>query len=201
MKVSMILVITFILISETAGAEFTFHNELIQDLYDDRTLVSSRFSILRAFETEIYGKGMTLSPYIEGTYDFNLDEFSKVEAGLTLEMSLLRYLFFSLSGQCVSVSGRTCLVEQYVSTNSDSQDIELIGELGFRIPLPFRMLVFSGAETYIFEVEGMRGTRNELTAAIEAGFLPIGVGLRWRHLDTIHGPDTDELALTFSLVF
>ncbi len=201
MRISIILLVIFVLISETAGVEFALRNELIQDLYDDRTLVSSRFSILRAFETEIYGKELALSPYVEGTYDFDLDEFSKVETGLTLEMSLLRYLFCSLSSQYVSVSGNTSLVEQYVSTNSDSQDIELIGRLGFRIPLPLRILVFSGAETYVFEVEGMRGTRNELTAAIEAGFLPIGVGLRWRHLDTIHGPDTDELALTFNVVF
>jgi hypothetical protein len=36
---------------------------------------------------------------------------------------------------------------------------------------------------------------------LEVGLLPFDLGLRWRHLDTIHGPDTDELALTFKLAF
>jgi hypothetical protein len=193
----------FVLASGAYAGELSVRSELCQDLYDNRTQFACRVSILRALTSRLYEKEVTFTPYVEGTYEFDLDldSVSKVEAGLTAEMRFLKYLHASLSGQYVSVSGETSLVEQYVSTNSDGNDVELIGQIGFRLPLPLKILEFSGAETYVFEVEGMRGTRNELTAALEVGLLPFDLGLRWRHLDTIHGPDTDELALTFKLAF
>lgn len=190
-----------VFISGVYAGEISVRSEIRQDLYDNRTQFACRVSILRALTARLCEREITFAPYVEGTYDLDLDGASKVEAGLTAEMRFLKYLHASLSGQYVSVSGETSLAEQYVSTNSDGDDVELIGQIGFRLPLPLRILEFSGAETYVFEVEGMRGTRNELTAALEVGLLPFDLGLRWRHLDTIHGPDTDELALTFKLAF
>ena len=198
-----ISLVCIVLVSGAYAGKLSVHSEIRQDLYDDRTQFACRVSILRALTTRLCEKEVTFAPYVEGTYDFdlNLDCVSKVEAGLTAEMRFLKYLHASLSGQHVSVSGDTSLVEQYVSTNSDGDDMELIGQIGFKLPLPLKILEFSGAETYVFELGGMRGTRNELTAALEVGLLPFDLGLRWRHLDTIHGPDTDELALTFKLAF
>ncbi len=193
--------VCIVLVSGAYAGEISVRSEIRQDLYDNRTQFACRVSILRALTARLCEKEITFAPYVEGTYDFFLGGVSKVEAGLTAEMSFLEFLYASLSGQYVSVSGETSLAKQYVSANSDRNDVELIGQVGFRLPLPLRILEFSGAGTYVFEVEGMRGTRDELTAALEVGLLPFDLGLRWRHLDTIHGPDTDELALTFKLAF
>ncbi len=190
-----------VLVSGACAGELSVRSEILQDLYDKRTQLACRVSILEALTAMSCEKEITFAPYVEGTYDFFLGGVSKIEAGLTAEMCFLEFLYASLSGQYVSVSEKTSLAEQYVSTNSDGDDVELIGQIGFRLPLPLRILEFSGAETYVFEVGRMRGTRNELTAALEVGLLPFDLGLRWRHLDTIRGPDTDELALTFKLAF
>lgn len=200
-RIWFLLVIWFVLISEAGAREIAFQSEIVQDVYDDRTQVTGRFSILEAFVPKIRGREVAFTPYIQGTYDLDMDTVSKTEAGMTAGVNFLKYLYVSLSSQYVSVSEETSLSEQYVSTNTDKHDIELMTEIGFSCPLPLKILKFSGAVSYIYDIEERRGTRDELTAAIEIGLMPLDLGLRWRHLDTIHGPDTDEIALTFSFLF
>lgn len=189
------------LVSGAAAIGIGIENEIIQDIYDDRTQVACKLSVLKVFAPKVRGKEIAFTPYVEGTYNLDLDTVSKIETGVGARMNFLKYLYVSLSGQYVSVSEETTLREEYVSTNTDQHDIELIGGIGFSFPLPLKILKFSGAWTYIYDIEERRGTRDELTAAVSAGLMPVGLGLRWRHLDTIHGPDTDEIALTFDFVF
>ena len=200
-RIAVVSLACIVFVSGARAGELSVRGEVLQDLYDKRTQFACRVSILRALTAMPCEKEITFAPYVEGTYDFFLGGVSKVEAGLTAEMRFLEFLYASLSGQYVSVSEKTSLAKQYVSINSDRDDIELIGQVGFRLSLPLSILEFSGAGSYVFEVEGMRGTRDEITAALEVGLLPFDLGLRWRHLDTIRGPDTDELALTFKLAF
>lgn len=185
--------------------EFRNRNEYIHGLssaHKDEVQYANKLSLNWNFKLKRVNRTLRIAPYTEITCNFETDELNKTETGLEAEFEIIKYLNFHSAFQYATINKH----HDYICTGEDKINFELLNGIIFSIPTPLKIaqqpIRFRASETYIYDLDSHRGTRNE----IEGGFFwrahkHLDLGIEWRHIDHIHYTDVDEAVGVATLIF
>ncbi|MCK4648868.1 hypothetical protein KAT51_05020 [bacterium] len=151
---------------------------------------------------ERINRTLRIAPYTEITYNFETDELSKTETGLEAEFEIVKYLNFHSAFQYATINKH----HDYICVGEDKVNFELLNGIIFSISTPLKIarrpIRFRAKETYVYDLDSHRGTRNE----VEGGFFwrahkHLDLGLKWRHIDHIRYTDIDEAVGVVTFIF
>lgn len=200
--------IVFILSSSYAFSksfELRSRSEYIHGLSSarkDEVQYAHKLSLNWEFKLKRIDRALRLAPYTEITYNFDTDELSKTESGLEVEFEIVKYLYFYSAFQYATINRH----HDYIYAGEDKINLELLNGIVFSIATPLKIaqqpIRFRMTETYIYDLDSHRGTRNE----VEGGFFwrahkHLDLGMKWRHIDHIHYTDIDEAVGVVTLIF
>ena len=208
LKKSLCVLVTLFLFSSPAlskSFEFRSCSEYIHGVssaHKDEVQYANKLSLNWNFKLKRINRTLRIAPYTEITYNFETDELSKTETGLEAELEIVKYLNFHSAFQYATINKH----HDYICTGEDKINFELLNGIIFSIPTPLKIarrpIRFRANETYIYDLDSHRGTRNE----VEGGFFwqaykYLDLGLKWRHIDHIHYIDIDEVVGVATLIF
>jgi hypothetical protein len=200
-----IIVVSFSPAAFSKSFQLRSRSEYIQGVssaHKDETQYAHKLSLNRDFQIGWIGRAFNVGPYTELTYNFETDELSKTESGLAAEVALIKYIAFYCALQYATINKH----HTYICAGEDKNNFEVLGGPVFTLPLPLRIarhpLCLRAQETYIYDLDSHRGTRNEVTGGIfwEGGKY-LDLGIKWRHIDHVHYTDIDEVAGVLTLIF
>jgi hypothetical protein len=202
------LCITLILFSSPAlskSFELRSRSEYIHGVssaHKDEIQYANKLSLNWKFKLEKIDRTLKIAPYTEITYNFETDELRKTETGLEIELGIIKYLNFHSAFQYATINKH----HDYICAGEDKINWELLNGVIFSIPTPLKIarrpIRFRAKETYIYDLDSHRGTRNE----VEGGFFwralkHLDLGMKWRHIDHIHYTDIDEAVGVVTFIF
>ncbi len=206
-KLLCILIVLFLFpsLAHSKSFELRSRNEYIQGLssaHKDEVQYANKISLNWRFKLEKINRTLRIAPYTEITYNFETDELSKTESGLEVELEIVKYLNFYSAFQYATINKH----HDYICAGEDKINWELLNGIIFSIPTPLkiakRAIRFRAEETYIYDLDSHRGTRNEVGGGLFwRAHKYLDLGIKWRHIDHIHYTDVDEAAGVVTLVF
>ncbi len=185
--------------------EFKSRSEYIHGVssaHKDEVQYANKVSLNWNFKLERINRTLRIAPYTEITYNFETDELSKTETGLEIELEIIKYLNFYSAFQHATINKH----HNYICVGEDKINFELLNGIIFSVPTPLKIakrpVHFRAKETYVYDLDSHRGTRNE----VEGGFFwralkHLDLGIKWRHIDHIHYTDIDEAVGGVTLIF
>ncbi|MBU4310761.1 hypothetical protein L6386_04240 [bacterium] len=202
---TLIVLFLFPFLAHSKSFELRSRNEYIHGLsstHKDEVQYANKISLNWRFKLEKINRTLRIAPYTEITYNFETDELNKTESGLEVELEIVKYLNFYSAFQYATINKH----HDYICTGEDKINWELLNGIIFSIPTPLKIakrpIRFQAVETYIYDLDNHRGTRNELEGGLFwKAHKHLDLGIKWRHIDHIHYTDVDELAGVVTLVF
>lgn len=185
--------------------ELRSRNEYIHGVssaHKDEVQYANKLSLNWELKLKRINRALKIAPYTEITYNFETDELSKTETGLETEFEIIKYLDFHFALQYATINKH----HDYICAGEDKINFELLNGIIFSIPTPLKIarqpIRFRAEETYIYDLDSHRGTRNE----VEGGFFwraqkHLDLGMKWRHIDHIHYTDIDEVVGVATFIF
>lgn len=173
--------------------EIDERNEYLFDVRnDDGNIYLNRLSLNKKLDSY----AIEISLFGEVQWNFDTDEWEKLELGIEATKSLWKYLYIDQSLQLVSGQ-----ILDYMVFDTDSKSIDATTKIGLNLPF-LKYFSLGLFEEYSFNLEKGRDEYNEVGA--EISFNPkdsFTVGIGWRHTDRVHNFDSDYATLSLSLHF
>jgi hypothetical protein len=202
---TLIILFLFPFLAHSKSFELRSRSEYIHGVSsarEDEVQYANKLSFNWELKLKKINRTLRIAPYTEITYNFETDELSKTETGLEAEFEIVKHLNFHSAFQYATINKH----HDYICTGEDKINFELLNGIIFSIPTPLKIarrpIRFRANETYVYDLDSHRGTRNE----VEGGFFwrahkHLDLGIEWRHIDHIHYTDIDEAVGVATLIF
>lgn len=188
-----LILIQAFLICPAFAAEINYRNEYLMDIRgDDGDICLNRLSTHKKLEYH----DIELSSFLEGQWNFGIDDWDKVMLGIELGKAFMKYLYIAQTLQ--ATSGQ---ILDYMSFDVDNKTIDVTTKIRFQYPL-LKNLSFNASEEYT--LNPIAGRDEYCEAIVEVTYMPkdsFSFGIGWRHTDRIHALDTDYVSSSFTLHF
>ena len=189
-----ILILTqLIFIDRIYASEIRDRNEYLVDVRgDDGDIYLNRLSLHKKMDSS----DIEISGFLEGQWNFEIDEWEKVMLGVEAGAYLWQYLYIGQSVQ--SISGHML---DYMAFDANNNSIDTTTKIRLDLAL-LKDLSLHIFEEYSINIEEGRDEYCETGA--EVSYSPkdsYSIGIGWRHTDRIHNLDTDYVSSSLTLRF